>query len=170
MPDGSVDTVHFPTTFFEDPAIEFLVLYFYPGDFTSICATELLAFHDQLAAFHELGCGIVACSVNSAYVHGAWKRTPKQAGGLGTDINHPMLADVNQDLSVLFDVLIPKRNAATRGMFILNRNGQVIVEMRSDTKTARNVHEVLRVVQEIRKISVSGNSKRERTESAVVVV
>jgi len=156
-----VGTKRFPSEFFENDLAEFMVLYFYPGDFTSICATEVLAFNTEESIFRELGAVVVGCSVNNPYSHNAWKRRPKEEGGLGTNVSHSLIADISSHLSKEFDVLLPNRNVATRGLFIMDRSGKILYESRSDTKTARNINEVINIVCELRKLS-SRPEKRER--------
>ena len=151
LPDNTTGSeAVFPDDFFSDNS-QFLLLYFYPGDFTTICTTELLAFHNSQDAFLELGVSIVGCSTNGPEVHAAWKTTPKSSGGLGTMINHCLISDLDRQLSRFFDVLIPSRNVATRGWFILDRDGQILYECRSDTKIARDVSHILSTVADIRK-------------------
>lgn len=163
--DDTVSRVSFPSDCFLSPDCELLIIYFYPGDFTSICATEVLAFDEKLPEFFELGASIVGCSINGPYAHNAWKNRPKTAGGLGTHIKHPILADVNGELSRIFDVLIPKRHVASRGLFILDRTGTVLFESRHDTKTARNVSQIVEIVRDIRKLNRNSNDKRDRVDS-----
>ena len=160
---GSITTKLFPTEYFGHS--ELLVLYFFPGDFTSICATEVLAFHEQLDKFNQLAATPVGCSINNPYVHNAWKITPKTSGGLGTNVNHELLSDIAGHLAQKFDVLIPGRRVATRGLFVINREGKILYESRSDTKTARDVSAVLDLVGEIRKMTSLLPTKRERTAS-----
>jgi alkyl hydroperoxide reductase subunit AhpC len=161
--DGEIGTMRFPDDFFNLIDTEYIVLYFFPGDFTSICATEVLGFDRKVDAFRERGAIPVGCSINNPYVHNAWKQTPKSIGGLGTNISHPILSDISFELSKFFDVLIPKRSVATRGLFVINRDGCIVYESRSDTKTARNVSAIVELVADLRKLS--NTSKRERTAS-----
>lgn len=162
--DKTIQSIDFPSSLFgSDDENEILVLYFYPGDFTTICVTEVLAFHALQEEFAAAGASLVGCSINTAHVHNAWKLRPREQGGLGALINHPMIGDHSGELARKFDVLIPKRNVATRGLFMINREGRVLFESRHDTKTARNVKEILEIVRDLRKIY--RNDKRERTDS-----
>ena len=96
LPDNTTGSrAIFPDDFFAAES-QLLLVYFYPGDFTTICTTELIAFHDRLDEFTALGITIVGCSTNGPEVHAAWKRTPKSSGGLGTDINHCLAATWQQ--------------------------------------------------------------------------
>ena len=152
LPDNTTGSeATFPGDFFADGS-QFLLVYFYPGDFTTICTTELIAFHEKLDAFADLDVSVVGCSTNGPEVHAAWKRTPKEAGGLGTQINHCLISDPDRHLARIFDVLIPSRNVATRGLFILDRNGEILFESRHDTKIARDISQILSTVADVRKI------------------
>ncbi len=75
-----------------DYAGKYVVLFFYPFDFTFVCPTEILAFSDRVAEFREINCEVLACSTDSHFSHLAWVNTPQNKGGLG-EINLPMLAD-----------------------------------------------------------------------------
>ena len=99
-------------------------------------------------------------------MHAAWKRTPKEGGGLGIYIVYPILADVGRELCIWFDFHLVGRHVATRGLFIVDRNHRVLFEQRIDTKTARNVDDILASVRELKKITAA-NPKRERAESNI---
>jgi len=156
FPDNSIsETRSFPTDFFNSTNEDtngLILLYFYLGDFTSICSMELLAFHRRYADFESLNCHVVACSVNGAEVHAAWKNTPKSKGGLGIQINHPVIADTNRSLCRAFDVLLPNRNVATRGWFLIHQSGEILIESRTDTKTARDVSQIFSMVSDVCKV------------------
>ncbi len=163
--DDLIGRKQFPAEFFGSRGDQFLVLYFFPGDFTSICATEVLAFDSRLNDFLQHGATPVGCSINNPFVHNAWKRTPQSRGGLGTNISHAILSDTSLELSKFFDVLIPNRSVATRALFVIDREGRVVYESRSDTKTARNVSAILELLGDLRRLANTSSSKRERTAS-----
>ena len=162
LPNETVQTVKFPVDLVND--CDYLVVYFYPADFTSICPTELLAFHSQMAEFDALKTAVAAVSCNTPFSHSVWKRTPKSQSGLGTAINHAILADPDRRLAKVFDVLLPTRNLATRGLFVLSREGEVLFESRHDTKTARNVSDVVSIVRDLAKVHTT-TGKRIRVDS-----
>ena len=165
LPDNTTGSnASFPGDFLPDDS-QFLLLYFYPGDFTTICTTELIAFHEKNDAFNQLGVSVVGCSTNGPEVHAAWKNTPKSSGGLGTPINHCLISDVDRNLCRQFDVLIPSRNVATRGWFILDRDGEILFESRNDTKIARDVSQILSTVADMCKM-FANIPKRPRHYSA----
>lgn len=85
MPDGAFKQVSL-----NDFKGKYVVLYFWPADFTYVCSSETIDFHNNLAKFKELGVELLGCSTDTAFVHKAWRSTAKADGGLGTEINHPM--------------------------------------------------------------------------------
>src|SRR5579863_9931656 len=80
-----------------------LILFFYPLDFTFVCPTEITAFSDQIEQFHKVNCEVLACSVDSQFTHLAWINTPRKDGGLG-DIKYPLLADVSKKICTDYGV------------------------------------------------------------------
>ena len=80
------------------------LVFFYPLDFTFVCPSEILAFHNRMAKFKELGTKVVAVSVDSQFSHAAWRNTPTSQGGLGS-VDFPMVADINKTISRDYDVL-----------------------------------------------------------------
>lgn len=127
---------------------KYLALYFYPADFTFVCATEAIDFHKLHDEFAKRNCAVVGCSTDTAHTHRAWKATEKSNGGLGTAINHPLLADVTKSISRDYGVLLDN-GLACRGVFIIDRQGNVRAEMKNDLSLGRNVHEVLRVLDAV---------------------
>lgn len=78
-----------------DYAGQFLVVLFYPFDFTYVCPTELIAFSEANDKFKEIGASVIGVSTDSHFTHLAWKKTPRTEGGLG-DISYPLLADISK--------------------------------------------------------------------------
>lgn len=83
---------------------KYVVLFFYPLDFTFVCPTEIIAFSDHAEDFRKLGCEVLGVSVDSQFTHLAWINTPRKEGGLGP-LNIPLLADVTKSLSQNYGVL-----------------------------------------------------------------
>ena len=77
---------------------KYLVLFFYPQDFTFVCPTEIIAFSNRVEEFKKIGCEVIGCSTDSANCHRAWMKTPRTDGGLG-DIDLPLLADPSHEIS-----------------------------------------------------------------------
>lgn len=128
---------------------KYVILYFWPADFTFVCASETIAFHNQLSDFSGKDAVVLGVSCDTEFVHKAWKATEKKHGGLGTQINHPLIADVNKDIARAYDVLLPV-GLPVRGVFIIGKDGMVRVEMKNDLPLGRNVEEVLRLLDTVK--------------------
>ncbi len=125
---------------------KWLVLFFYPLDFTFVCPTEIIAFSDSAARFTEIGAKMAAVSVDSQYSHLAWVKMARTDGGLGK-VNFPLIADLNKDIARKYDVLLEGGGVALRGLFIIDPKGVVRHATINDLPVGRNVDEVLRVIQ-----------------------
>src|ERR1039457_572445 len=97
---------------------KWVVLFFYPLDFTFVCPTEILAFNDQLDKFKALGAEVVGCSVDSEHTHRAWQALAPKDGGIGK-LGYPLLADITKDIARDYGVLLPA-GIALRGLFLIN--------------------------------------------------
>jgi len=130
-----------------DYAGKYVVLFFYPMDFTFVCPTEIIAFSDRAAEFKALGCEVVACSCDSQFSHLAWIETPRQKGGLGSPMNIPILADKNLAISRAYGVLKEDEGISFRGLFLIDGNGTLRQITVNDLPVGRSVDETLRLVQ-----------------------
>ena len=144
MPDNTFQQVSL-----SDYKGKYVVLYFWPADFTFVCASETIAFHQQLQEFTDRGAVVLGVSCDTEHVHKAWKTTEKKHGGLGTAINHPLIADINKDIAKAYDVLLPI-GLPVRGVFIIDKAGKVRVEMKNDLPPGRNVEEVVRLLDTVK--------------------
>lgn len=126
---------------------KYLVLFFYPLDFTFVCPTEILAFNDRLAEFHELDCEVAAVSVDSKYSHLAWVNTPRNLGGLGATLRLPLISDITRKISSDYGVLDEEEGVAVRALFIISPEGVVRQMTINDLDVGRNVDETLRLVK-----------------------
>ena len=144
MPDNSYKQVSL-----KDYRGKYVVLYFWPADFTFVCASETIDFHKAAEEFKKRGCELLGASIDTEHVHKAWKATPKADGGLGTQINHPMLADTNRKIARSYSVLLEEEGLCVRGVFVIDPKGKVRCEMRNDLPIGRNVDEVLRIVDSV---------------------
>lgn len=124
---------------------KYVVLFFYPLDFTFVCPSEIIAFDDKLDEFKKRNCEVIAVSVDSQYSHWAWKNTPRNQGGLG-EVRFPIVADLNKKISKKYGVLLKKPGVALRGLFILDKEGVIHHSTINNLSLGRNVNEVLRVV------------------------
>lgn len=135
---------------------KWVVLFFYPLDFTFVCPTEITAFSDRVEEFKKIGAEVVACSVDSEYSHLAWVNTQRKKGGLG-EMKIPLLSDLTKDISRDYGVLIEDKGIALRGLFIIDPNGVVRHITINDLPVGRSVDEVLRVVQAFQYAEANGD-------------
>jgi len=124
---------------------KYVVLFFYPLDFTFVCPTELHAFQEKLDAFRSKNVEVLACSVDSKFSHLAWLKTPRLQGGI-QGVTYPLLSDINKEVARAFDVLAEEAGISYRGLFLIDREGVVRYEVINDLGLGRNVDEVLRMV------------------------
>lgn len=133
---------------------KYVVLFFYPLDFTFVCPTEIIAFSEAVGQFEALGVQVLGCSVDSHYTHLAWRNTPRKQGGLG-DIRYPLLADLDKKIAEQYDVLLPD-GIALRGLFLIDRQGVVRHQVVNDLPLGRSVDEALRLVKALQFFEANG--------------
>ncbi|MBN2024210.1 MAG: peroxiredoxin [Pirellulales bacterium] len=126
----------------------YVVLFFYPLDFTFVCPSEIIAFDKALARFEEKGAAVIGASVDSHYTHLAWKNTPRDHGGIGP-IQFPLVADLNKEVARKYGVLL-NDSIALRGLFLIDKAGIVRHELVNDLPLGRSVDEVLRLLDALR--------------------
>jgi alkyl hydroperoxide reductase subunit AhpC len=126
---------------------KWLVLFFYPLDFTFVCPTEIVAFSDRIKEFKDLGTEVVGVSVDSKFCHLAWIKTPKKDGGLGGKINYPLVADITKQISSDYGVLLENDGIALRGLFLIDPKGVVRQSTINDLPVGRSVDETLRLIK-----------------------
>jgi alkyl hydroperoxide reductase subunit AhpC len=149
MPDGSFKEVSLG-----DYKGKYVLLFFYPLDFTFVCPTEIIAFSDRAADFEKLNVQILGASIDSQFTHLAWRNTPRNQGGLG-DIQFPLVADLSKDIARSYDVLLPD-GIALRGLFLIDKEGMVRHQVVNDLPLGRNVDEALRMVQALQYFEKNG--------------
>lgn len=125
---------------------KWLILFFYPLDFTFVCPTELKGFNVQLAEFKELGAEVLGVSIDSVYSHRAWIRGRESEGGLG-GLDYPLASDITKTVSRDYGVLIEEKGIALRGLFIIDPHGILRYQVVNDLSVGRSVEETLRVLQ-----------------------
>jgi alkyl hydroperoxide reductase subunit AhpC len=130
----------------KDYAGKYVVLFFYPLDFTFVCPTEIIAFSDRSDEFRANNCEVICCSTDSQFSHLAWTNTPRKQGGLG-DMKIPMLADTSLKVSRAYGVLNEDAGIDFRGLFIIDDKGRLRQITMNDLPVGRSVDEVLRLVQ-----------------------
>ena len=123
---------------------QYVLVFFYPLDFTFVCPSEILAFNKQLDDFKAKNCEVLGISVDSIYTHLAWKNTPVDQGGIGP-IQFPLISDISKSISADYGVLF-ENGVALRGLFLIDREGLVRHQLVNDLPLGRNVDEALRVI------------------------
>ncbi len=132
---------------------KYVVLFFYPLDFTFVCPTEITAFSDRYKEFESLNTEILGVSVDSEFSHLAWIQTDRKSGGIG-DLNYPLLSDIKKEISAAYNVLDPEAGIALRGLFIIDREGIIQYATINNLAFGRNVDETLRTLQAIQYVQV----------------
>lgn len=125
---------------------KYVVLFFYPLDFTFVCPTEITAFSDRYEEFSSKDTEVLGVSVDSEYSHLAWLQTDREAGGLG-DIAYPLVSDLNKTIARDYNVLDEEAGVAVRGLFIIDPDGVIMHATVNNLPVGRNVDETLRVLQ-----------------------
>ncbi|KAF9019695.1 peroxiredoxin [Hymenopellis radicata] len=137
---------------FQDVALsdyigQWVVLFFYPMDFTFVCPTEILAFNDALDAFKAIDTTVLGVSTDSQFAHFAWATQPRKEGGLGPDLRLPLIADKNMSIARDYGVLLEDEGVALRGLFIIDPKGTLRQITVNDLPVGRSVEETLRLVK-----------------------
>ncbi|ADE15771.1 alkyl hydroperoxide reductase/ Thiol specific antioxidant/ Mal allergen [Nitrosococcus halophilus Nc 4] len=140
MPDGTIQE-NFRLS---DLRGKYVVLFFYPLDFTFVCPSEILAHNNRLKEFKEHNVEIVGVSIDSQYSHYAWRNTPVANGGIGA-IGFPLVADLNHDITRAYGVEHPD-GVALRASFLIDKNGVVQHQVVNNLPLGRAVEEMLRMV------------------------
>lgn len=121
------------------------VVFFWPMDFTFVCPSELIAFDHRYSEFKARGVEVVGVSMDSEFVHNAWRKTPVDKGGIG-EVQYPLVADVKHDIMRAYGIEHPEEGVALRGSFLIDKNGIVRHQVVNDLPLGRNIDEMLRMV------------------------
>ncbi len=124
---------------------KYIVLFFYPLDFTYVCPTEIHAFNERLEEFKERNVELIAISIDSHFSHLAWLNTPKSQGGI-EGVSYPIVSDINKSISADYDVLVEGEGVAYRGLFLIDKDFVVRHQVVNDLPLGRSVDETLRMV------------------------
>jgi peroxiredoxin 2/4 len=151
---------------------KYVVLFFYPLDFTFVCPTEILDYQDHLDTFEKLGVQVIGCSVDSHFSHLAWLNTPKDKGGIH-GVKFPLVADLSKTIAMNYDVLAGEYDTevdahgseqttfrggplALRGSFLIDKDGIVQHQLVNAGPLGRSVTEMLRVVKALQHVEKFG--------------
>jgi len=132
---------------------KYVILFFYPLDFTFVCPTEITAFSDRFDDFKDLSTEILGISVDSEFSHLAWLQTARQAGGLG-ELNYPLISDLKKEISSSYNVLTDE-GVALRGLFIIDKEGIIQHSTINNLAFGRSVDETLRTLQAIQYVQTN---------------
>lgn len=149
MPDGSMGKVSL-----NQYRGKYVLLFFYPLDFTFVCPTEIIAFSERNAEFAKLGVQILGVSVDSHFSHLAWRNVARTQGGIG-DITYPLIADIKKHIARDYDVLVDDA-IALRGLFLIDKNGVVRHQVVNDLPLGRSVDEAIRMVKALQFFEANG--------------
>ncbi|KAI1079716.1 thioredoxin-like protein [Whalleya microplaca] len=150
-PDFKATTV-FPGGEFKDISLsdyqgQWVVLLFYPLDFTFVCPTEIIQYNDALPRFQAINTAVLGLSTDSHFSHLAWTAQPRKEGGLGSDLQLPLVADKSQKIARSYGVLLEDEGVALRGLFIIDPKGVLRQITVNDLPVGRDVEETIRLVQ-----------------------
>ena len=144
MADGSINE----SFSLSDYQGQYIVLFFYPLDFTFVCPTELIAFSHRIADFEKRGVQVIGCSIDSQFTHIAWRNTSIDQGGIGP-VKYPLVADVKHEICRAYDVELDPEGVALRGSFLIDKAGVVRHQVVNDLPLGRNIDEMLRMVDAV---------------------
>lgn len=149
MPDGTFKEIKL-----SDYRGKYVLLFFWPLDFTFVCPTEIIAFSDAAAKFAERDVQIIGCSIDSHFTHFAWTQTTREQGGIGK-VDYPLVADLSKQIAQDYDVLLPG-GVALRGTFLIDKDGVVRHQVINDLPLGRSVDEALRMVEALQHFEQNG--------------
>jgi peroxiredoxin (alkyl hydroperoxide reductase subunit C) len=141
MPDNSINE-NFSLS---DLKGKYVVLFFYPLDFTFVCPSEIIAHNHRVEEFKKRGVEVVGVSIDSQFTHHAWRNTAVENGGIG-QIDFPLVADIQHTIAQAYDVEHPEAGVALRGSFLIDKEGIVRHQVVNDLPLGREVDEMLRLV------------------------
>ncbi len=157
-PDFKADAVvngEFKEVKLSDYKGKYVVLFFYPMDFTFVCPTELHAFQAKLETFRKLNTEVIGVSIDSKFSHFAWLSSPESEGGI-KGVTYPVVSDIHKSIARDYDVLIPAEGVALRGTFLIDKEGIVRQQTINDLPLGRNVDEMIRLTEALQYVEKHG--------------
>jgi len=146
-PDFIADAVideEFKSVKLSDYRGKYVVLFFYPLDFTFVCPTEIIAFSEKIEEFKKRGTQVLGVSVDSKFSHLAWIRMARNEGGLG-GLKYPLVSDLSKKIAEDYGVLIDG-GVALRGTFLIDKTGVLRHALINDLPLGRNIDEAIRMI------------------------
>ena len=159
-PDFTADAVVNGTEFKQIKLSDFkgkkyVVLFFYPLDFTFVCPTELHAFQAKLAEFNSLDTEVIGVSVDSKFSHFAWLNTDKKEGGI-QGVKYALVSDLKKEISTAYDVVEENMGVAFRGLFLIDKDQIVQHQVVNNLPLGRNIDEAIRMVKALQFFEKNG--------------
>jgi len=146
----------------------YVVLFFYPKDFTFVCPTEILAFQEAIPEFEARETAVIGVSTDTEFSHWAWVNTPRKQGGI-EGVKYPLVADTNKTISSAYDVLAGEYDIdvegnlvasgeliAYRGLFLIDKQGLVRHQLVNDLPLGRSIKEAIRMVDALQHFEQNG--------------
>lgn len=147
---------------------KYVLLFFYPKDFTFVCPTELHSFQAALGEFEQRNTVVIGCSTDTEFSHLAWLQTDKNKGGI-KGVTYPIVADTNKTIATNYDVLTGEYDTsdegeliataelvAYRGLFLIDKSGIVQHQLVNNMPLGRNIDEALRMVDALQHVETNG--------------
>lgn len=148
---------------------KYVILFFYPADFTFVCPTEIVAFQDRIADFDARDTAVIGVSVDSEFAHWKWLQTERNDGGI-KGVQYPLVSDSSKTISKNYDVLAGSYEydengraqftgtpQAYRGLFLIDKHGIVRHQVVNDMPIGRSIDEAIRVVDALQFHEVNGD-------------
>lgn len=145
-----VDGGEFKEVSLSDYKGKWVILFFYPADFTFVCPTEITQFRDRLREFKDAGADVLGCSTDSEHSHRRWIRDDLK------DLGYPLLADLTHRMSRDYGVYLEDRGIATRGTFIIDPEQKIQYVGIHNTSVGRDAGEILRVLKALQSGELCG--------------
>ncbi len=142
LPDGQIEAA------FRLSALRgrYVVLFFWPLDFTFVCPSEIVAHDNRFGKFQERGVEVVGVSIDSEFTHAAWRRTAREEGGIGA-VRFPVVSDKAHRIVGAYGIEEPNEGVALRASFLIDKQGVVQHQVVNNLPLGRSVDEMLRMVQ-----------------------
>jgi len=140
MPNGSFDLIELSKYYNK----KYVVLFFYPLDFTFVCPSEIIAFSKKNTEFKNKNTEVLGISVDSKFTHYAWAHTPIEKGGVGP-LTFPLISDLSKDISKKYNVLF-NNSISIRATFLIDKKGFIRHYSLNDLPLGRNIDEILRII------------------------
>lgn len=124
---------------------KYVILFFWPLDFTFVCPSEIIAHNHRVEQLRERGVEVVGISIDSQFTHLAWRNTAIEDGGIGP-VEFPMVADVKHEICQAYGIEHPEAGVAMRASFIIDQQGIVQHQVVNNLPLGRNIDEMIRMV------------------------